>query len=166
MKFDIDHTFTGISRAAYEQLFLDETFNEAMKSVAGLKERALLEKREEGGRLFRKIRVVPDRELPAIMKKLVSGDLVNVEESWFDPAKHTVEWTNHMSMLGDKLEMHGVVEFLETPNGARRRLTGELRVHIFGVGKLIEKAVVDNVIETYGKIAPFTQQWIDQKKVA
>lgn len=166
MKFEIDNTFTGISRDAYEKLFLDETFNEAMKAVAGLKTRELLESRQDNGRLYRKIKVIPDRELPAIMKKLANGDLVNTEDSWFDPVKHQLEWKSAMSVMTDKIKVSGLIEFLEAPGGARRRLNGEIKVSIFGVGGMIEKAVVDNIVETYVKITAFTQKWINEKKVA
>ena len=166
MKFEIDNTFTGISRDAYEQLFLDDAFNVAMKPIAGLKTREMLEKRQEGGRLYRKIKVIPDRELPAIMKKLAHGDLVNTEDSWFDPVKHTLEWKSSMSVMTDKIKIGGLIEFLEAPGGVRRRLTGEIKVSIFGVGGMIEKAVVDNIVETYAKITGFTQKWVNEKKVA
>ena len=49
MKFEISHTFRNIDVDRYIKLFFDETFNEAMKPIAGLKSRELLEKKDEPG---------------------------------------------------------------------------------------------------------------------
>ena len=164
MKFTIDDSFSNIDRAGFEKLFLDEEFNRAMMSVSELKTRELLDRREEGGKLHRRIKVVPQRDLPGFMKKLIQGELTYIEESVFDPARHVLDWTSQVSVMSDKIKLFGKVEFLEAPNGARRRLTGEMNVSVFGVGGMIEKAVVANLEETYRKITVFTQSWIDGKR--
>lgn len=165
MNFTIEHTFRNISRDDYEQkVFLSEVFNDAIKSVAGLRSRELLDKKDEGGRLFRRVRMQPEREFPAVIKKLLNGDLISTEESWFDAAKHTVEWQTKLSVLADKVKLTGRVEFVEVPGGVKRRLTGNIDVAVFGVGRIIEKTVVDDLVSTYEKIAKFTQTWIDGRK--
>lgn len=167
MNFTIEHTFKNISVADYElRVFMDERFNEAIKGVAGLRSRELQERKEEGGKVYRRIRMQPEREFPAVMKKLLNGDLITTEESWFDAARHVVEWTSKLSVLADKVKLSGRVEFTEVPGGVRRKLTGSIDVSIFGVGKVVEKAVVDDLTSTYEKIAAFTQRWIDEKKYA
>lgn len=165
MNFSIEHTFRNIALLDYEQkVFLDETFNEAIKGVAGLRSRQLLERKDDQGKLYRRIRMQPEREFPAVMKKMLNGDLITTEESWFDSARHVVEWKSTLSVLSDKVKLVGKVEFAEVPGGVRRRLTGSIDVSVFGVGKIIEKAVVDDLTATYEKISKFTQAWIDDKK--
>lgn len=165
MNFTIEHTFKNIALSDYEsKVFMSEVFNEAIKGVAGLRSREVQERKEVNGKLFRKIRMQPERDLPAVLKKLVSGDLITTEESWFDPKTHSVEWTNKLSVLSDKVKLNGRVEMTEVPGGVKRKLTGTIDVSIFGVGKLVEKAVIDDLTATYEKIAAFTQRWIDDKK--
>ncbi len=166
MKFHLEHTFKNVDLAAYEAIYLDETFNRALMPIAELKSREELERREEGRRLFRKVKVVPQRNLPAVVKKLVNGDIVSVEESWFDRDKHRIEWQQHLSILPGKLRVAGSVEFVPVSGGVRRVLTGDVDVDVFGIGKIIEKTVVDNLKETYDKIALFTQKWIDEGRAS
>lgn len=164
MRFKIEHSFSRISREAYERLFVDEEFNAALKPVCALRSRELLERREEGGRLFRKVRVVPERDFPPAIKKLITGELSYTEESWLDPTRHVLDWTSKTSILTEKLSLSGQVSFHEIPDGCRRVLEGEIKVNVFGVGRLVEKGIIDNLEETYDKIALFTQQWIDKSR--
>jgi len=162
MKFDFAHTFKNITLEKYEELFFDEAFNEAMKPVAELKSREMLEKREENGKIIRKIRVVPSRNFPGPVKKLMGdGELSYMEDNSFDKVTHVLDWRSKTSVLTDKIKMSGQIIFSQSPAGVQRRVTGEVSVSVFGLGGMVEKLIVDNIRETYDKIATFTQKWID-----
>jgi hypothetical protein len=164
MRFDIAHVFKNITLADYENLFFDDSFNEAMKPVAGLKKRETLERREENGKLIKKTRVFPERDFPGPIKKLIDGELSYTEDSTFDRATHTLEFRSKVSVLSDKIKLGGTIHFREVAGGIERRIVGEAGVSVFGLGGMIEKAIVDNLKETYDKIAKFTQEWIDGNK--
>ena len=162
MKIDVAHTFKNITLEKYVALFFDDAFNEAMKPVADLKERVTLEKKEVDGKIVRKVRVVPTRNFPGPVKKIMGdGELSYIEDNSFDPKTHVLDWNSKVSVLTDKIKMSGKIYFKEVPGGVERRVTGDAVVSVFGVGGMIEKVVVDNIRETYDNIARFTQKWID-----
>lgn len=164
MRFDIVHTFKNISLTAYEELFFDEAFNTAMMPTAGVKRREVLSQEETGGVLRKRLRVFPERDFPPPVNKLIKGELSYVELAEFDRAKHRQTWTSEISVMPDKIKMAGEISFRDVPGGVERRITGECSVDLFGIGKMVEKLITDNLKETYDKIAAFTQRYIDDSK--
>ncbi len=159
MKISIDHRFRGINREAYERLFFDDAFNDAMNHVAGFKAREVLERRDHGGRRFQKLKIVPDH-VPALVQKLAQGEFWYIDETWFDPERHVAEWTSQPSLMTEKLRLSGQIRFLETPDGCRRILDVDVTVNMFAVGVFVEKKIAESLIESYEKIADFTQDWV------
>lgn len=165
MKFEISHTFRNIDADRYVKLFFDDAFNEAMKPVAGLKSREVLEMKDEGGVMRRKVRVVPIREFPGPLKALLKGgELSYVEDTAMSWAKKVQTFSSSLNFT-DKIKISGEIHFTDAPSGgAKRTLHIDVTASIFGLGGMIEKATKDNLIETYDKIAAFTQKWIDDGK--
>ncbi len=164
MTFDIVHVFRNISLASYEAMYYDETFNQEMMPVAGLKSRTMLERREENGVLHRKIRVVPLRDFPPPINKFVKEELSYIEHSSFDRASHRQLWRSEVNVLPGKLHLAGDLSFRAVDGGVERRVTGEMKVDVFGVGKIIEKMIIDDLKKTYDRVAAFSQRWIDEGK--
>jgi hypothetical protein len=165
MKFEISHTFRNIDVDRYIKLFFDEPFNEAMKPIAGLKSREVLEKKDEPGFMRRKVRVIPIRDFPGPMKALLKGgELSYLENTTMDWTKKVQSFSSELSFT-DKIKIGGEIHFTAAPGGgAIRTLRIEITASIFGIGGMIEKTTRDNLIETYDKIAAFTQKWIDDGK--
>jgi hypothetical protein len=165
VKFEISHTFRKIDVDRYLKLFFDDAFNEAMKPIAGLKSREVLEKKEEGGLLHRKVRVVPIREFPGPLKALLKGgELSYLENTTMDWAKKVQKFSSELNFT-DKIKISGEIHFTATANGdTKRTLFLDVTASIFGLGGMIEKVTRDNLQETYDKIAQFTQKWIDDGK--
>ncbi|MCC6806360.1 MAG: DUF2505 family protein [Deltaproteobacteria bacterium] len=165
MKFEISHTFKNISVDRYTKLFFDDAFNDAIKPIAGLKSREVLEKRDEGPLMHRRTRVIPDRDFPGPMKALLKGGELSYEETT------TMDWNRRIQTFSsklnftDKIKIGGEIHFTEAPNGGTKRtLYLDVTANIFGLGGMIETKTKENLIETYNKIARFTQQWIDDGK--
>src|SRR5688572_23328864 len=98
MKFEISHTFRNIDVDRYIKLFFDDAFNEAMKPIAGLKSREVLEKKDEPGFMTRKVRVVPIRDLPGPMKALLKGgELTYLENTRMDFARKVQTFSSSLS---------------------------------------------------------------------
>jgi hypothetical protein len=166
MKFEISHTFTNIDVDRYIKLFFDDAFNEAMKPVASLKSREVIEKSDEPGLMHRKVRVVPIRDFPGPLKALLKGgELSYVENTTMDWAKKVQKFRSELNFT-DKIKIGGEIHFTEAPGGTKRTLYIDVSASIFGLGGMIEKVTRDNLIETYDKIAAFTQKWIDDGKAA
>jgi hypothetical protein len=167
MKFEIVHTFKNVTVDQYIKLFFDDAFNDALRATASLKSREVLEKKEENGKLYRKVRVVPGVELPAAVKPLLKGgELSYLEITTMDFAKKVQSFETQVNIT-DKVKISGEVHFLPAPGGGvLRKLFFDVSASIFGLSGIIEKSTRDQMLQTYDKIAVFTQKWIDDGKAA
>jgi hypothetical protein len=112
-----------------------------------------LERRDEGGELYRKIRVAGP--LPASLKPIVSRlvgieEAVAIEEQWRSRDQRVMRWRITPEVLSDRVSVAG--ELRVEPAGerhCRRVLDGEIHARILGVGGLLERAAVREVIGAY-----------------
>ncbi len=159
MKFRIEHVFTNISQSAYEELYFDEPFNEAMCKALKL-ERELIERTREGDNFRRVVRVTADRQIPGPLAKLVGGAKLEYTEiidyQW---GSFTGRWRSDSAILPDKIESGGTFGFDKRGDDVCRWLAGEIKAKIFGLGGILEKFVVADIEKSYGKAAEFTHTW-------
>ncbi|HEX8791269.1 MAG TPA: DUF2505 family protein [Polyangiaceae bacterium] len=161
MRFDLAFRLRGITPSRCAELFFDPRFAQATKAEAGAKSLEELERREEGRRVHRRIRVVPDRTVPAPLRALLRDEVAFVEDSVFDRDALTVEWRSNASVWSDRFELSGKTTFRAAGDEVERRILGELRVRANGVGGMIERLLVADMKETHGRITRLAQRWID-----
>mgnify|MGYP001583559842 CR=1 FL=1 len=162
MKFRIENRFRGITLADYEKLYFDEPFNEAMCKALGL-QRTLVDRKEEGGRMRRVVRVSPDREIPGPVQKVLGGAKIEYTEHVdYALGSGRGTWKTISSLLTDKVDSQGSIAFAERAGHVERVVDGDIKVSIFGLGGLVEKFIVADVEKSYEKAAEFTQAWIDK----
>ena len=162
MKFAIEHPFTGVDLPAYEALYFDEPFNEALCAKLGL-QRTVNKLTRTGARLQRVCRIVPQREIPAPEAKLMGdGHLVYTETLDYSWGSMGGTWKTVTDLLPDKVLCAGNFAFVgQAGGGVMRRIDGEVKVKIFAVGGMIERFIVADVERSYAAAATFTQAWID-----
>lgn len=161
MKFRVEHTFRGITLADYEQLYFNEEFNNAL-CVSVKLDRTLEHREESDGKIKRSVRVGPDRELPAPVAKVIGAKRIEYTEHLeYTFGSFEGTWMTVSAIMTDKVDTHGRFGFEELPDGVLRWVEGEIKVKIFGVGKIVERVVVADIEKSYEKAAGFTQKWID-----
>ena len=160
MQFQVEHRFAGISLADYEKLYFDEAFNEALCKTVKL-ERELLKRDSQGDKLHRQVRVSPDRELPAPAAKVIgSSKIVYTEHCDYVFGTYRGTWKTISGILPDKISSSGTFSFRQDGNGVVRRVDGEVKVSIFGIGGIVERGIITDVEKSYNQAAEFTQRWI------
>ncbi len=111
----------------------------------------------------RRLRFEKPVDAPAPVRKLF-GDCVSLEEvSEFDAQKKC--WTYRMlpPVVGDRLEIHGVVTLNEQPGGVEQHSINRVGCHIFGIGGIIEHFVAKTTVDGNRDKAAFTQRYIAEK---
>ncbi|MEO1481881.1 MAG: DUF2505 domain-containing protein [Myxococcota bacterium] len=161
MKFEIEHTFSGISLAAYERLYFDEPFNSALCEKVEL-DRELLKLEENGDALHREVKVSPrGREIPKPIAKFMGVSRIEyVEKIDYTFGSGRGTWLSVSSFMTDKIDSGGTIEMLDTGAGVKRIVAGEIKVKVFGLGKTIESFIVEDVKRSYQDAAAFTRDWI------
>lgn len=161
MKIHVKHTFSGITLAQYGELYFDEAFNEYLCKSVNLT-REVKEKVVTGDKLKRVTMVIPDRQIPAPVARVVKMNRLEYEETLeYDMSAFKGAWSIHVpGPIGSKVSVGGQFVFREVAGGVERELWGEINVKVFGVGSVVEKLIVADVEKSYEVAASHTSQYI------
>ena len=147
--------------AGYWKLFFHEPFNVALYERIGVKERKRLSFDETEATIKFSVRILPKRDLPGFMKKLVGGDFGYIETSTLVKAEHRMDVRIEPTLLKDRITSGGL--FTVTPVGEhriRRTFEGDIKVAIPLVGGKVEGTIVDDVKRSYEVAAQVTAEWL------
>ncbi len=163
MKFRIEHTFP-IDRERYEnEMFFDLPMNDHIAEVLNLGPKKLLEEQDDEEILYRKNLLSPRFDIPKILKKALGNKGIGYFESTtFYRKEHRAIWSIQSEMFPDKITGHGEFLFEDLGDHTKRIVIGEISVKFFGVGKTIERLIVQNIEDSYEKVSQITQQWIEK----
>jgi len=111
----------------------------------------------------RRLRFEKPLDAPGPIRKLF-GETVTLEEiSSFDPKLG--QWTFRMlpPLLGDKLDMRGVVSLEKAARGVEHVATHNVTCNVFGIGGLLERFIASQAVEGSADKARFTRRYIAEK---
>ncbi len=114
----------------------------------------------------RRLRFTKPLDAPGPIRKLF-GETVTLEEiSTFDPKLG--QWTFRMlpPVLGDKLDLRGVVSLVSTARGVEHVATHTVTCSVFGIGSLLEHFVASQATAGSADKAAFTRRYIAEKRLA
>ncbi len=165
MKFKSEYTFRGIDLNDYEKLYFNEDFNIELCATLKLA-RELVDLKADDNQIVRVVKVGPDRTLPGPVAKIVGSDRIDYEEHIrYTFGSYKADWHTVSSVMTDKIDSRGTVEFKKAgSDGVTRIVSGEIKVKIFGVGKVVEKVIVAETEKSYADAGGFTQAWIDKAR--
>lgn len=160
MKFRCEHRFSGLTLTAYEELYFDEAFNGALCGEVGLT-RTLVSRDLEGGKIRRVVKVAPDREIPAPAAKVLGAAKIEYTETVeYTFGSGRAVWSTVSSVMTDKVDSRGTVQFSESDGAVVRTVEGDITVKIPLLGGMVEKFIVADVEKSYEKAAAFTRSWL------
>lgn len=163
MKYTIADEF-ATTPERYWQIFFDDAYNEALFRHLKIG-RQVLEMRREGEGddlvIHRRQILTPEREVPAIFRKLVKGAISYTETNVFRARDNRMEVVTIPGFGGDRLTTRGVYR-LEVlgPGRVRRIWEGECTCTVPLIGGKIEATIVDEVKASYAETTTFTRAWI------
>jgi len=165
MKASYSHTFNTDADTFWNKIFLDAAYNKALY-LEGLKfpEYEVLEERDTGSSVVRRVRIVPKQDAPAAIQKLAGGRVAYTEEGTFDKNAKRYRFKVVTASMADKIQTSG--EIRVEPAGEkkiRRIIDMTFEVKIFGVGGMVESFIGKSMSESYDAAATFTNKWIAEK---
>ena len=164
--FSIVHHFET-DRDTFWKIFFHEPYNEELYQRIGVKERRLLEKAETPEGIHFVVRIMPRRDLPGFLKKLIGGDLGYTEISTWHRATDTIDVRVEPTLVKDKVEIKALYKLEpDGPGRLKRTFAGTISVDVLLVGRKVEEFVIADMTRAYDTAAQVTSEWIRHKKLA
>lgn len=162
MQYTIEDTF-DVSAAHYWDVFFSEAYNQALWPALDIDWQPLVfERTGEGDTLVivREARITPRREVPRVLRSLVSASVSYVERNEFLAATGRMDTRITPSFLADRIDNHGSYR-LETIGSrkVKRIWEGACTARIPLLGGRVEEFLVEEVRESYRKTTAFTRDW-------
>jgi hypothetical protein len=165
MKVTISHDFAIDPDTFWSKIFFDTDFNRALYiDHLGFPEWQVVEERDAGTEIVRRVRVTPKQDAPAVIKKLAGNSFSYTEEGRYDKAAKRYRFRVVPSAMADKFRTEG--ELRAEPLGEkqmRRVVEMTIDVKIALVGGTVESFVQKQTQESYAQAAAFTNRWIKDK---
>mgnify|MGYP001441050204 CR=1 FL=1 len=160
MKVAIEHEFAGVTCAAFEELFFDETFNIAVGNALRMGRR-LLRLDRTPDRIIRYICYEPNQDPNSPAKQAFGTSRASfIEQLDYDRRTRRGSWITIPNLFADRVTNAGTIEFAAASNGVRRIVRGEVRVSLFGFGRIVERMIVAEIEKSYASTAAFTTEWL------
>ena len=143
------------------RIFFDDAFERALyDEKLRFPKYELVENRDQGETVRRKIRVTPRLDAPAAVLKLLGSTFGYVEDGTFEKKERV--WRSRIitNVIPDRLGASFVVRAEPTGEGrCRRTIDLDLDVKIFGIGGLVEAAFEKNLRDGWRDSAAFMIEW-------
>lgn len=163
MRYTISDDF-DTSLEHYWQVFFDDAYNaELYKRLRVGREVLEVQKEGEGENLVirRKVKLSPQREVPALVAKFVKGAITYTEQGVFTARTNTLEVVTIPGFMADQLTTRGTYKVQSLgPNKCRRTWDGEISCKIPLLGGKVEKHIVEEVTQSYRDTTEFTRKWL------
>ena len=162
----IEHTYEVDEDTFWDRVFLDEEYNRRLY-LEGLRfeSYALKSQEESDTEVKRTIDVTPRLgDLPGPMKKVLGDNLSYLENGVYDKPKRRYYVNIIPSSLPSKIKVTG--ELHTEPAGdkqCRRIFEANVEVKVLGLGRLMEKRIVDDLQKGYSRGARFTNEYVKEK---
>lgn len=164
-EFHFEHDFLRApSPAVIFEAYFDPALSDEQDRRVEVARRDVLELDDQDGVLRRVCRVLPRRQLPAIVQPFVAGDLSYLERVAWRKAEDLIEMRIEPSVLGGRVEISATYQVRATsPGVCRRSYHGRVSAQVRLLGGRIERAIVEDLGRTLETAAACTQDWLDAR---
>lgn len=147
---NISDEFDCSADTFWEKYMLDDKFFERLNPKIQIKAREVLERKESGDELYRKIKNTPSLEPPAIVKKVIGDDLSYIEESWFNRKTKAYRFKVSSPAAGKRFDFNGTIAVVPLGESrCRRDLNATIKIDVMLVGGQIENQIAKQTEDGY-----------------
>ena len=163
MKGTIKHDFNINAEEYFDKVQYNEKFNDWLFVRIDYKSREIIETQDKGDRIERKVKLVPDRDIPAVAKKVIKVDQIEyIEDTTYVKGSNKITIQITPNIFPDKFSFKGELRLI--PNGDKkciREFEMELKLKVFGIGSILEKYIFEQIKSGYEDGAKLTSQYLD-----
>ena len=164
MKFEIQDVFSAIAPTEYEALYFDEAFNDALGDALHMA-RKLLRLERSANKIVRHVCFEPRREAGSPADEAFGKSRASfVEELEYDAGARRGTWRTIPNLFTERVRNAGTIELAADGDGTRRVVCGEVRVSLFGFGRIVEKMIVAEIEKNYVATTSFTREYLTRAR--
>lgn len=163
-QFCSEHVFRAPSVAAVFDAYFDPAHQLVQDRLLEVVERTVLELIDDGATLRRVCKIVPRRQLPAIVRRFVSQPLHYIETATWHRADDRIDIASMLSITKQPgPAISGVYRLSRVSDGAiSRSYKGIVSVDIALIASKIERGIVAEFDRSMPIAATSTQAWLDR----
>lgn len=159
--FRFEHEFVATSTRAVFEAYFDPLHQHEQDRVLAVAQRDVLELADTGDELRRVCRVVPQRQLPALLRPLTAGPLHYIETAIWRRAMNEIVIDMRPSLARTKIRAtYRLAEV--APGSVRRSYSGDVSVDVALLASRIERGIVAEFERSMPLAAACTQSWLDR----
>jgi hypothetical protein len=162
-QFSHEHVFRAPSTAAVFAAYFDPRHATEQDRELEITERVVLELVDSPRELRRVCRVVPRRQLPALLRTLVSGQLHYIETAVWRKHDDEIDVEIKPSLLGGRATIRATYRLSPVSAGLiRRHYEGSVSVEVALLSSRIERGIVAEFERSIPRAAACTQAFLDR----
>jgi hypothetical protein len=164
--FCFEHVFLAPSTEALFEAYFDVTHQIEQDRAVEIVERETLELVDRGDELHRVSRVVPRRQLPALLKPFSSGPLHYLESVTWRRRADEIAIEIQPSLMQGRARIDATYRLdVAGPGSIRRRYAGQVSVDVALISSRVERGIVAEFGRSMPLAAACTQAWLNRRSL-
>lgn len=161
--FHFEHRFRAPSRAAVFAAYFDDAHRDEQDRAVDVARREIVVDEDTAATRRRVSRVFPRRQLPAVVRAMVKGDLSYDETIVWTKADDRIDFDIRPTLLDGRARIEAVYQLRAGgPGEIVRAYTGAVSVEVKLLGGRIERAIVTDLERSLATAAAVTQAYLDR----
>ncbi|MCE9578191.1 MAG: DUF2505 domain-containing protein [Deltaproteobacteria bacterium] len=162
--FRFEHEFRAPSVAVIFEAYFDAALQAQQDLASKIRAREVIEREETADHRIVVTKVFPERQLPAVVRPLVSGPLHYVERTVWDKHADRMDLDIRPSLLGKRTQIRVAYTVAQiAPGRVLRVCEGDATVEVALIGGRVERSIIEDMAETLPRVAACTQAWLDAR---
>ena len=162
--FHFEHRFRAATPAAVLAAYFDDAHRDEQDRATDIARRDILEDVDGPTERRRVSRVFPRRQLPAVVRAVVRGDLSFDETIVWVKAADRIDFDIRPRLLDGRARIAARYQLVTTsPGEVLRTYDGTVDVDVRLVGGRIERVIVDDLGRSLAAAAALTQAYLDHR---
>ncbi len=163
MRFEVGGDYDIDVDGFWSSVFFEPEFNDFLYGAGLLFQGYEIteERVESDGARYRVLKAYPNTPIPKTFQKFLGQKVYYIETGRYDPKAKVWNTQIDLPRLGSKLKLNISMSFKPAgPGRSVRRVTFDLGVKVFGIGRVIERFIESTLVENYDSARVVTNEWI------